>query len=80
VLEAPPEPIRTPGDEGVEPRAPGVRDEAVQSRLGVLGPGYGLAEVPAGRPAAGLDVSPELLDLVLRLLSSIDADTVRGIG
>src|SRR5437016_206362 len=68
MAEVPPEPIETPANEDIEPLAFGVSQQLIEGGTAILRPAHTLVGVLDSRPPSRPDVSPELQQLVLRLL------------
>jgi hypothetical protein len=68
MLQIAPEPIQPPHNQHIEPPPPRIRDQAVQRRTTVRGSADALVDVLGCCPAAGVGVSAQFLQLVLRFL------------
>jgi hypothetical protein len=68
MLQTPTEPIEAPAHDDIEPASPGIGQELIESGTSILRPAHPAIDVLGWDPASRLDVPPEFLQLVLRLL------------
>ena len=68
VLEAAPQAVQAPHDDGIHRPALGVAQQAIKGGAAIRGPADAVVDVLDAGPASCLDEPPQLLQLVLRLL------------